>query len=146
MRGDYTKLSGIANDGAKELGFKDVGSMWRSNYDMPADEFANTMDTLWQEVKPLYDELHTYTRTKLNEKYGDAVQAKSGPIRADLLGNMWAQEWGNIYDIVAPAGAGDIGFDVTELLVAKGYNPKKMVETGEGFFSSLGFEKLPETF
>jgi peptidyl-dipeptidase A len=97
-------------------------------------------------VKPLYDELHTYTRTKLNEKYGDAVQAKTGPIRADLLGNMWAQEWGNIYDIVAPAGAGDIGFDVTELLAAKQYDPKKMVEAGEGFFSSLGFEKLPETF
>ncbi len=146
MRADYTKLAGIANEGAKELGFKDVGSMWRSNYDMPADEFAKTMDTLWQEVKPLYDELHTYTRTKLNEKYGDAVQAKTGPIRADLLGNMWAQEWGNIYDIVAPAGAGDIGFDVTELLAAKGYDPKKMVEAGEGFFSSLGFEKLPETF
>ncbi len=146
MRGDYTKMAGIANDGAKELGFKDVGSMWRSNYDMPADEFGKTMDTLWQEVKPLYDELHTFTRAKLNEKYGDAVQAKTGPIRADLLGNMWAQEWGNIYDIVAPAGAGDIGFDVTELLAAKQYDPKKMVEAGEGFFSSLGFEKLPETF
>jgi peptidyl-dipeptidase A len=146
MRADYTKMAGIANDGAKELGFKDVGSMWRSNYDMPADEFAATMDKLWLEVKPLYDELHTYTRTKLNEKYGDAVQAKTGPIRADLLGNMWAQEWGNIYDIVAPAGAGDIGYDVTELLAAKGYEPKKMVEAGEGFFSSLGFEKLPETF
>ncbi len=146
MRSDYTKLAGIANDGAKELGFADVGSMWRSNYDMPADEFAKTMDTLWQEVKPLYDELHTYTRAKLNAKYGDAVQAKTGPIRADLLGNMWAQEWGNIYDIVAPAGAGDIGFDVTQLLTTKGYDPKKMVETGEGFFSSLGFEKLPATF
>ncbi len=146
MRADYTKMAGIANDGAKELGFKDVGSMWRSNYDMPADEFAKTMDTLWQEVKPLYDELHTYTRTKLNEKYGDSVQSKTGPIRADLLGNMWAQEWGNIYDIVAPAGAGDIGYDVTELLSAKGYDPKKMVVAGEGFFSSLGFEKLPETF
>jgi peptidyl-dipeptidase A len=146
MRADYAKMAGIANEGAKELGFADVGAMWRSNYDMPADEFAKTMDTLWQEVKPLYDELHTYTRSKLNEKYGDSVQAKTGPIRADLLGNMWAQEWGNIYDVVAPAGAGDIGFDVTELLVAKGYDPKKMVEAGEGFFSSLGFEKLPETF
>jgi peptidyl-dipeptidase A len=146
MRGDYAKMAGIANEGAKELGFSDVGSMWRSNYDMPADEFAKTMDALWLEVKPLYDELHTYTRTKLNEKYGDAVQSKTGPIRADLLGNMWAQEWGNIYDIVAPAGAGDIGFDVTELLKAKGYDSKKMVEAGEGFFSSLGFKKLPETF
>jgi peptidyl-dipeptidase A len=105
-------------------------------------------DKLWTEVKPLYDQLHCYTRTKLNEKYGDAVQAKTGPIRADLLGNMWAQEWGNIYEIVAPKGAGDIGYDTGELLKEKGYDPLKMVKTGEGFyFSSLGLRSpLPETF
>ena len=146
MRGDYSKMVGIANQGASELGFKDVGAMWRSGYDMPADEFAALTDKLWGQVKPLYDQLHCYTRAKLNEKYGDAVQAKTGPIRADLLGNMWAQEWGNIYDIVAPQGAGDIGFDVTDLLVAQKYDPVKIVKTGEGFFSSLGFAPLPESF
>ncbi|MGS1017820.1 M2 family metallopeptidase [Allosphingosinicella humi] len=146
MRKDYARLVQISNQGAKELGYKDVGAMWRSGYDMPADEFAALTDKLWSQVKPLYDELHCYTRGKLNEKYGDAVQPKTGPIRADLLGNMWAQEWGNIYDIVAPAGAGEIGYDTTELLKAKGYDPIKMVKTGEGFYSSLGFAPLPETF
>jgi len=146
MKDDYAKMVGIANQGAKELGFADTGAMWRSNYDMPADEFAATTEKLWQQVKPLYDELHTFTRTKLNEKYGDSVQAKTGPIRADLLGNMWAQEWGNIYELVAPPGAGDLGFDTTELLKAKGYDALKMVKAGEGFFSSLGFEPLPATF
>ena len=146
MRADYTRMVGIANQGAKELGFKDVGAMWRSGYDMPADEFAALTDKLWGQVKPLYDDLHCYTRGKLNQKYGDAVQPKTGPIRADLLGNMWAQEWGNIYDIVAPQGAGDIGYDVTELLTAKQYDPVKIVKTGEGFFSSLGFAPLPESF
>ncbi|MEQ1549147.1 MAG: M2 family metallopeptidase, partial [Chakrabartia sp.] len=146
MREDYAKMVAIANKGAKELGYADVGAMWRSGYDMPADDFAKLTDKLWAQVKPLYDEVHCYTRGKLNEKYGDAVQAKTGPIRADLLGNMWAQEWGDIYNIVAPAGAGDIGYDVTELLKTKGYDPLKMVKTGEGFFSSLGFKPLPETF
>ena len=146
MKGDYARMVAIANEGAKELGFADVGAMWRSGYDMSADDFAKLTDKLWGQVKPLYDELHCYTRDKLNEKYGDEVQATTGPIRADLLGNMWAQEWGNIYDIVAPAGAGDIGFDTTELLVTKGYDAKKMVRAGEGFFSSLGFDPLPETF
>ncbi|WP_106639230.1 M2 family metallopeptidase [Allosphingosinicella vermicomposti] len=146
MREDYARLVEIANQGAKELGFKDTGAMWRSGYDMPADEFAAMMDKLWGEVKPLYDDLHCYARTKLNEKYGDEVQAKTGPIRADLLGNMWAQEWGNIYDIVAPQGAGDIGYDLTDLLVENGYDATKIVKTGEGFFSSLGFAPLPETF
>jgi peptidyl-dipeptidase A len=146
MRADYAKLVSIANAGSKELGFADTGAMWRSKYDMPADEFAALTDKIWAEVKPLYDNLHCYTRTKLNEKYGDAVQPKTGPIRADLLGNMWAQEWGNIYDVVAPAGAGDLGYDVTDLLKAKGYDPVKMVKTGEGFYSSLGFAPLPQTF
>ena len=146
MREDYAKLVGIANAGSKELGFADTGAMWRSKYDMPADDFAKLTDKIWAEVKPLYDELHCYTRAKLNEKYGDAVQPATGPIRADLLGNMWAQEWGNIYDIVAPAGAGDLGYDVTELLTAKGYDPIKMVKAGEGFYSSLGFDPLPQTF
>ncbi|WOE76614.1 M2 family metallopeptidase [Parasphingorhabdus sp. SCSIO 66989] len=146
MKDDYVRMVDIANQGARELGFKDVGAMWRSNYDMPADEFGKLTETLWQQVKPLYDELHCYTRGKLNEEYGDDVQPDSGPIRADLLGNMWAQEWGNIYPIVAPEGAGDIGYDVTELLKSEDYDALKMVQTGEAFFSSLGFEPLPETF
>jgi peptidyl-dipeptidase A len=146
MKGDYSRLVEIANDGARELGYKDLGAMWRSGYDMPPEDFAKLMDKLWLQVKPLYDQLHCYTRAKLNQKYGAKVQPATGPIRADLLGNMWAQEWGNIYDIVAPKGAGDIGYNVAELLVAKGYDPLKMVKTGEGFYSSLGFAPLPATF
>ncbi len=106
MKDDYARMVAIANEGAAELGFTDVGAMWRSGYDMPADDFTAETERMWQEVKPLYDSLHTYVRSKLNEKYGDEVQAANGPIRADLLGNMWAQEWGNIYPLVAPAGRG----------------------------------------
>ncbi len=146
MKNDYVRMAEIANQGAKELGFVDLGAMWRSGYDMPADDFAKLTDKLWLEVKPLYDELHTYVRGQLNKKYGDAVQSKTGPIRADLLGNMWAQEWGDIYDIVAPAGSGDIGYDIGALLKEKQYDEMKMVKTGEGFFSSLGFAPLPDSF
>ena len=160
MKDDYARMVAIANEGAKELGFSDTGAMWRSNYDMPPEEFARTADAIWNDLKPLYIALHTYVRTKLNEKHGDAVQPATGPIRADLLGNMWAQEWGNIYDVVAPPGAGDIGYDIGALLVTKGYQQtevadftasrgkaeKDMVKVGEGFFSSLGFAPLPKTF
>jgi peptidyl-dipeptidase A len=146
MRPDYARLTEIANAGAKELGFADTGAMWRSRYDMSPDEFAAMTDRMWNEVKPLYDALHCYTRAKLNQKHGAAVQPASGPIRSDLLGNMWAQEWGNIYDVVAPKGAGDVGYDLTELLVRNKYTPEKIVRTGEGFFSSLGFAPLPESF
>ena len=146
MRDDYLRMTAIANEGAKELGFADLGAMWRSNYDMDPDQFAAETERMWQEVKPLYMALHTYVRSKLNEKYGDDVQPATGPIRADLLGNMWAQEWGNIYPLVAPAGAGDIGYDLTELIEQKGLDEIQMVRTGEQFFSSLGFAPLPGTF
>ena len=146
MRGDYQRMIAIANEGSKELGFADLGAMWRSNYDMDPDQFAAETERMWQEVKPLYMALHTYVRGKLNAKYGAEVQPATGPIRADLLGNMWAQEWGNIYPLVAPEGAGDIGYDLTDLITAKGLDEIEMVRTGEQFFSSLGFEPLPETF
>src|SRR3546814_7025843 len=112
---------------------------------MDPDQFAAETERMWQEVKPLYVALHTYVRAKLNAKHGDAVQPATGPIRADLLGNMWAQEWGNIYPLVAPAGAGDIGYDLTDLIAEKGLTETDMVRAGEQFFSSLGFAQLPET-
>ena len=146
MKADYARMVEIADRGAAGLGYKDVGAMWRAGYDMPADDFARMMDRLWDQVKPLYEELHCYTRAKLSQRYGPAVQKDSGPIRADLLGNMWAQEWGNIYDIVAPKGAGDVGYDTGALLKARGFDALKMVKTGEGFYSSLGFAALPDSF
>ncbi|MGV2496798.1 M2 family metallopeptidase [Pelagerythrobacter aerophilus] len=146
MKEEYVRMVEIANGGATELGFDDVGAMWRSGYDMDPEEFTAMTERLWQETRPLYEALHTYVRTQLNEKYGNAVQPTTGPIRADLLGNMWAQEWGNIYPIVAPEGSGDLGYDIGELLEAQGKEPLDMVKIGEGFYSSLGFKPLPETF
>ncbi len=146
MRKDYARMVTIANEGARELGYADVGAMWRSKYDMPADDFARLTDRLWSQVKPLYDELHCFTRGKLNARYGNSVQPATGPIRADLLGNMWAQEWSDIYDIVAPKGSGELGYDIGALLRARNVDPVGMVRYGEGFFSSLGFAPLPDTF
>lgn len=146
MKAGYARMVDISNAGARELGFADTGALWRSNYDMDPDAFAALTEKIWDEVQPLYRQLHCYVRGRLNARYGDAVQAKTGPIRADLLGNMWAQEWGNIYDVVAPAGAGDLGYDVGDLLKAKGYDALRMVRQGEAFYSSLGFAPLPDTF
>jgi peptidyl-dipeptidase A len=141
----YARFVELSNKGAREMGFKDVGAMWRSNFDMPPDEFAAEMERLWQQVRPLYNSLYIYTRAKLNQKYGDAVVPKNGPIPAHLLGNMWSQEWENIYDVLAPPAA-DPGYDLTEILKRRNTDPKQLVRYGEGFFTSLGFESLPETF
>ena len=127
------------------MGFKDTGAMWRAKYDMEPDAFAAEMERLWHQVKPLYDSLYTYTRRKLSEKYGKEVVPEDKPIPAHLLGNMWAQQWGNIYPLLTPQ-SGDRGFDLTQLLKARNTDPKQMVRYGEGFFTSLGFEALPSTF
>ena len=144
MRGDFARFVALSNKGARELGFADTGAMWRSKYDMEPDAFAAELDRLWEQVRPLYVSLHAYVRTKLREKYGDVVPA-SGPIPAHLLGNMWAQDWENIYPLVAPGNA-DPGYDLTEILKTNNTDWKKMVQYGEGFFTSLGFAPLPQTF
>jgi len=145
MKGDYADMVKIINKGSEELGFKDAGDLWRAGYDMDAEDFSKEADRLWGQVKPLYDELHCYVRAELNEQYGNEVVPLDEPIRADLLGNMWGQSWGNIYDDVAPEGTAK-GVDVTKLLVENDYDAKKMVEVAEQFFTSMGFEELPETF
>jgi peptidyl-dipeptidase A len=144
MKKDYARFVELSNQGAQVLGFKDTGAMWRGKYDMPADAFAKELDRLWEQLRPLYLSLHTYTRTKLREKYGDLVPA-NGPIPAQLLGNLWQQDWSNIYDIVTPAGQTP-AFSLTDILKAKKIEPLEMVRIGERFFSSLGFAPLPKTF
>ena len=144
MRKDFTRFVELSNKGATELGFKDTGAMWRSKYDMPADDVQKELDRLWDQVRPLYLSLHAYVRTKLHEKYGSQVP-ENGPIPAHLLGNIWAQDWSNIYKLVAPKDA-DPGYDLTQILKARKTDPLQMVKYGEGFFKSLGFDALPVTF
>jgi len=145
IRKDYVRFVELSNKGAKEMGFKDTGAMWREKYDMEPDAFSAEMERLWQQVKPLYDSLYTYTRHKLSEKYGKDIVPEDKPIPAHLLGNMWAQTWGNVYPILAPATS-DRGYDLTKTLKARNTDAKQMVRYGEGFFTSLGFEQLPPTF
>ncbi len=145
MKADYAKLAGLLNEGAQGLGFKDTGALWRGGYDMTPDQFATEEDRLWKQIQPFYQNLHCYVRARLSETYGVGVQPRTGPIRTDLLGNMWAQQWGNIYDVVSPKGIAS-SYSLDKVLVDKGYDPVRMVKTGEGFYSSLGQAPLPQTF
>lgn len=145
MKDLYARQVELANEGATELGFADLGTMWRSAYDMPPAEFPGELDRLWGEVKPLYEALHCHVRAKLGEQYGTDLVPQNGPIPAHLLGNMWAQDWSNIYPLVSPPETGS-SYDLSAILKEKDFNAISMVETGEAFFSSLGFEELPDTF
>jgi peptidyl-dipeptidase A len=144
MRKDYARFAELSNKGAQVLGYADTGVMWRSRYDMPPDEFAADLERVYQQLRPFYLSLHAYVRHKLRDKYG-AIVPEKGPIPAHLLGNLWAQEWGNIYPLVAPAGVKP-SFSLTDNLKARRIDPLEMVRIGERFFTSLGFDPLPKTF
>lgn len=145
MKPLYVEQVDIANQGAKELGFESISELWRGKYDMPADDFSTELDRIWGQVEPFYDALHCHVRAKLGDQYGTDVVPQDKPIPAHLLGNMWAQTWGNIYDIVKPEQKMDV-IDVTAALAKHDYDEITMVRKAEDFFSSLGFEPLPETF
>jgi peptidyl-dipeptidase A len=145
MRDKYARFVELSNEGAQEFGSDDLGELWRSKYDMSAQEFDQDTARLWEQVKPLYDELHCHVRAKLGEHYGFDKVPQDGPIPAHLLGNMWAQEWGFIYDLMEPyPGASDLDVDAT--LKTKNYSPQEMVRSAEDFYVSLGFDRLPDTF
>ena len=145
MKDKYARFVQLSNKGAKELGFKETGAMWRSNYDMTPEQFSAEVERLWRQVEPFYVSLHTYVRKQLIKKYGKIAERPDGMIPAHLLGNMWAQEWGNVYPLVAPANGGQ-GYDLTQLLKDHKVDELGMVHYGENFFKSLGFAELPPTF
>lgn len=145
MRQRYARFVDLSNQGARELGFKDTGVLWRAGYDMPPEQFSADVDRLWEQVRPLYLSLYTFVRARLSQKYGPNVVPPDGPIPAHLLGNPWAQTWGNIYPLLGlPENSS--GYDLTQLLRAKNLDAHGMVKYGENFYTSLGFAPLPQTF
>lgn len=141
----YVNYVAVSNKGAREMGFADTGALWRSQYDMSSDAFEADTERLWQQVKPLYDSLHQYVRLKLRQTYGPDVVPLTGPIPAHLFGNMWSQSWENLYPIVKPQEQA-ASLDVGAVLKQKNIGAKAMAQYAEGFYTSLGMEKLPESF
>jgi peptidyl-dipeptidase A len=176
MRDKYARFIELQNSGAKELGYHDAGELWRADYDMTPDQFSAEIERTWKQLEPLYRELHKYVRGRLIARYGKAAERPDGLIPAELLGNMWSQEWGNIYDIVAPTDPHLAQFKPLDLEAAlkkqiAERDPKAapyflsnndhssnaghaahlaaaedMVHYGENFFVSLGLPPLPNTF
>ena len=174
IRKDYQRFATLMNEGASQIGYANTGELWRGGYDMSPADFDKDVERLWGQVKPLYEQLHCAVRTKLNEKYGDAVVPKDGLIPAQLLGNMWAQQWGNLYPLMEPyqgVGTLDVSASLKKMRDAEfdklkaGFKGKpsdvemaelehqadiaiatKMTRIAEDFYTSLGMPKLPETF
>jgi peptidyl-dipeptidase A len=145
MRKDYQRFVELANEGAAGLGFKNLGELWRAGYDMSPADFEQETERLWTQVKPLYDGLHCYARGRLQEKYGKERVPDGEPIPAHLFGNIWAQQWNNIYDLLEPY-PGVSNLNVTTALEKQKYDAVRMTKSAESFYTSLGFPELPASF
>ena len=146
MKEKYLRMVEIGEMGSKDLGFEGLSDLWFSKYDMSSDEFLSDVDRVWEEVKPLYDALHCHVRGELNEFYGDEVVKNDGMIPAHILGNMWAQSWSNIYDLVYEPSSVDASINLTQIIQEENLSEVDMVRVAEDFFVSLGFERLADTF
>jgi peptidyl-dipeptidase A len=140
MKPLYMRMVEIGNQGSRDLGYSGLDDLWFSKYDMPADEFLEETDSVWEEVKPLYDALHCHVRSQLNDHYGDEVVSLDGPLPVHLMGNMWGQSWSNIYDLVYPEASQTKSVNVTQIIEERNINEIEMVEYAEDFFLSIGFE------
>ncbi len=145
MRKQYERFVELGNEGARSIGYKDLSGLWKDRYDMPPEAFEADVERLWTQVKPLYDELHCYSRARLRKKWGADKIGPKAPIPAHLFGNMWSQTWGGVYDVLEPY-PGQTSLDVTAGIKKKKLEPKAMVRLGESFFTSLGMPALPDTF
>lgn len=141
----YERFVELANEGAREIGFVDLGELWKSGYDMPPADFEAEAERLWNQVKPLYEQLHCHVRDKLADHYGEDRVPREGLIPAHLLGNIWAQEWGTLYDLLEPV-PGIAQLDIDSALEAQGWDEVKMTRVAENFFVSLGMPPLPDSF
>ena len=175
MRADYRRFVELTNEGAKEMGFANTGEVWRSGYDMSPADFQAETDRLWKQVEPLYTQLQCYARNKLVEKYGDKGQV-NGLIPAHLTGNLWQQDWSNLWPILEPyrgVGSLDIGAalqsqrndilnaarakagDLSQLTAEQQVELSrqadidiavKMTRLAESFYTGLGMPALPASF
>jgi peptidyl-dipeptidase A len=146
MRAKYQRFADLANEGAKELGFEDLGVLWRSRYDMPAADFEKEAARLYDQVRPLYEGLHCYARGKLQQKYGKDKVPDGKPIPAQLFGNMWAQQWNRVFDdLLKPYPAASIETADRQLQAQK-WDAVKMTKSAESFYTSIGFPALPQKF
>ncbi len=145
MRDDYERFVELANEGAAGLGYSNLGELWRAGYDMSPAEFEQETERLWAQVKPLYDGLHCYARGKLQEEYGKERVPDGEPVPAHLFGNIWAQQWNNIYPLLEPY-PGVSNLNVTSALERQEYDAVRMTKSAESFYTSLGFPELPASF
>lgn len=150
MREKYTEFIRLSNKGATDNNHKDYSEAWLEEQFDETDNLEEIAADLWESVLPLYKELHAYVRRKLyhfyKEKFPDySGISEKGGIPAHLLGNMWAQNWENIYDIVKPYPEIEEP-DYNKVMQEQGYTVDKLFSMAEEFYTSIGMFPMTKKF
>ncbi|XP_025976569.2 angiotensin-converting enzyme 2 [Dromaius novaehollandiae] len=153
MRPLYEEYVDLKNEAAKLNGYSDYGDYWRANYeaDYPEaykysrDQLIEDVEKTFEQIKPLYEQLHAYVRHRLEQFYGPELISSTGCIPAHLLGDMWGRFWTNLYALTVPYPAKP-NIDVTSAMVENNWDVLKIFKTAEAFFASVGLYNMTEGF
>ncbi|KAM6291936.1 angiotensin-converting enzyme 2 [Porphyrio hochstetteri] len=153
MRPLYEEYVDLKNEIATLNNYSDYGDYWRANYeaDYPEnykysrDQLIKDVEKTFEQIKPLYQQLHAYVRHRLEQFYGPEFISSTGCLPAHLLGDMWGRFWTNLYPLTVPYPAKP-NIDVTSTMVLKKWDAMKIFKAAETFFDSIGLYKMTEGF
>ncbi|XP_052286831.1 angiotensin-converting enzyme-like [Dreissena polymorpha] len=155
MKDKYERMIGLLNKGATDNGFANYADAWEESQFDSTDDIEEQAAKLWMEIKPLYEQLHAYVRHRLAAYYHDYRSFnndikfwgvfRQGAMPAHLQGNMWSQQWENIYDIVKPYPE-EVEKDYDKMLKEKVFDAAKLFKMAEQFYTSIGLFPMTNDF
>ena len=133
LKDGLNNLRNLKNKTVQTLKYEDFFQYQVSEYGMSSEEMVTLCDQMVNEVWPLYRELHTWARYELAKKYSKEVPEF---LPAHWLPNRWGQDWSSMVNVK--------GLNIDNYLKEKG--PEYIMDQGEQFYISLGFDSLPDSF
>lgn len=152
LRPLYEEYVVLKNEMARANNYEDYGDYWRGDYEAEGVEGYNynrnqlieDVENTFKEIKPLYEQLHAYVRTKLMEVYPSYI-SPTGCLPAHLLGDMWGRFWTNLYPLSTPF-LQKPNIDVTDAMVNQSWDAERIFKEAEKFFVSVGLPQMTPGF
>ncbi|XP_060230507.1 angiotensin-converting enzyme 2 [Meriones unguiculatus] len=152
LRPLYEDYVALKNEMARANNYEDYGDYWRGDYEAEGadgynydrNQLIEDVERTFAEIKPLYEHLHAYVRTKLMNAYPSYI-SPTGCLPAHLLGDMWGRFWTNLYPLTVPYGQKP-NIDVTDEMVKQGWDADRIFKEAEKFFVSVGLPHMTKGF
>ncbi|XP_053436341.1 angiotensin-converting enzyme 2 [Nycticebus coucang] len=152
LRPLYEEYVDLKNEMARANNYEDYGDYWRADYDAEGEDgydynrsqLIEDVEHIFTQIKPLYEHLHAYVRTKLMNTYPSHI-SPTGCLPAHLLGDMWGRFWTNLYSLAVPFEQKP-NIDVTDAMVSQGWDAQRIFKEAENFFVTVGLPRMTQGF